>query len=77
MLLDLYPGGHEFPGDCSVVIIAGEYIKTVDNVLTTVQKMITIMKATPMAIFVALEDSKSDISNISMSFSKLPPLVNK
>lgn len=77
MLLDLYSGGYAFPGDCSVVIIAREYLENIDLVLRTVEKMITIMKATPMAIFVALEDSKTDISNIPMSFSKLPPLVNK
>ena len=77
MLLDLYTGGFAFPGDCSVVIIAGEYIKNVDKVLRTVEKMITIMKATPMAIFVALEDSKTDMYNLSLTYSKLPTLVNK
>ena len=75
MVLDLKTGGHAFPGDCSVVIIAGEYIKHIDEVLRTVEKMISFMKSTPMAMFVALGDSK-DYGKISFTSTKLPPLVN-
>ena len=74
--LDLSTSGFAFPGDCSVVIIAGDYIRNVDQVIRTVENMIPSMKATPLAIFVALEDSNSP-ARISSTNSKLPTLVNK
>ena len=76
-MLDLSTSGFAFPGDCSVVIISGEYIRNVDQVIRTVENMIPSMKATPLAIFVALEDSKNTLSRISLTNSKLPTLVNK
>ena len=75
-MLDLSTSGFAFPGDCSVVIISGDYIRNVDQVIRTVENMIPSMKATPLAIFVALEDSNT-LSRISLTNSKLPPLVNQ
>ena len=76
MVLELNTGGYAFPGDCSVVIIAGEHIKHIDKALRTVEKMISFMRSTPKAMFVALEDSK-DHGKIKFTSTKLPPLVNQ
>ena len=76
LVLDLSTRGFAFPGDCSIVIISGKHTRNVIQVIRTVEHMILTMKATPVAIFVALEDSNT-LSNISLSNSKLPPLVNK
>ena len=77
-MLDLSTRGFAFPGDCSIVIISGKYTRknsTVIQVIRTVEHMILTMKATPVAIFLALEDSNT-LSNIFLTSSKLPPLVN-
>ena len=74
-MLDLSTRGLAFPGDCSIVIISGKYTRNVIRVIRTVEHMISTMKATPVAIFVALEDSNT-LSNIFLTSSKLPPLVN-
>ena len=74
--LDLSSGGLGFPSSCSVVIIAGEYLQNIDNVIRSLQRMILVMKATPMAVFVVMEDDKSH-RNISFTSSKLPLMVDK
>ena len=69
-MLDLSTRGFAFPGDCSIVIISGKYIRNINQVIRTVENMIPTMKATPVAIFVDLEDSNT-LSNISLTNSKL------
>ena len=73
--LDLSSGGLGFPSSCSVVIIAGEYLQNIDNVIRSLQRMILVMKATPMAVFVVMEGDKSH-GNISFTSSKLPLMVD-
>ena len=75
ILFDLSSSGLAFPGDCSFVIISKEYFRKFDKVSNTLENIIPIMKATPLAIFVDLEDFSTD-NHISLTNSKLPPLVN-